>query len=212
MTLLLSVVSTILGTLIAVLIAFFRINKIVVFNQLSIIFVSFIRGTPILVQLYVVYYALPEFLAYIHTRGFNVSPNGLPSMVIAILAFTCNASAYLSEVIRSAYYSVDPGQREAGLSVGMSGFQTVLRIIVPQALTAAIPNFANVFVELLKDTALVYNITVVEIMGKSTILASLGYNYLEAYVDALFIYLIICFLFSKLFYLLELRFKKYTLN
>lgn len=212
MTLFISVVSTIIGLLLGALITLVRLKKIPVFSQLAVVYVSFIRGTPILVQLYVVYYGLPQFLDYLHAQGFGTSSSGLPSLAIAVVAFTCNASAYLSEVIRSAYRSVDSGQSEAALSVGMSGFQTVVRIIIPQALTAAIPNFSNVFIELLKDTSLVYNIEVVEIMAKSNIVASLGYNYFEAYVDALIIYLVICFLFSKLFYLMEFRFKKYNAN
>lgn len=210
MTLFLSVISTLIGILFAALIAFLRIKKIPVLNELSVVFVSMIRGTPILVQLFVVYYGLPEFLSYLQTKGFALSANGLPHLLIAIIAFTFNASAYLSEVFRSAYRSVDSGQMEAALSVGMNGFQALIRIIIPQALTAAIPNFSNVFIELLKDTSLAYNIEVVELMAKSNVVAALGLNYLEAYVDALIIYLVICFLFSQFFHLLELRFKKYT--
>jgi len=120
-----------------------------------------------------------------------------------------NASAYLSENIRSALNSVDKGQIEAGYSVGMTSSQNLRRIVIPQALVVALPNFSNVFLEITKDTSLAFSVMIVEIMAKASVEASSGYKYLEAYVDAAIIYFIVCYIFGKAFIILENRLKRY---
>jgi len=210
LTLFITIFSIMIGLIIGLFIAICRMNKIPVLKNIAAIYVSFIRGTPILVQLYVVFYGLPELLTYLHqTRGWNLSSNNIPHITIVLIAFTLNASAYLSENIRSALGSVDKGQFEAAYSVGMTNFQSLKRIIIPQALVVALPNFSNVFLEITKDTSLAFSVMVVEIMATATIEASSGYKYLETYVDASIIYFIICFLFAKLFVVLENRLSIY---
>lgn len=213
MTLFICIFSILIGLIIGLLIAICRINKIPILKNVAAVFVSFIRGTPIIVQLYVIFYGVPELLTYLHqSRGWNVSPNSISHIGIALIAFTLNASAYLSENIRSALSSVDKGQIEAAYSVGMTGFQSLRRIVIPQALVVALPNFSNVFLEVIKDTSLAFYVMVVEIMASATIQASNGYKYLESYVDASIIYFIICYIFGKLFVILENKLKKYKNN
>lgn len=203
MTIYISVVSVIVGFALAAIIAIIREKKIKVLSQIFAVLVSFVRGTPILVQLYVIYYGLPQFLYYLQNQGVNVKLGSLPHLVIAISAYSLNAAANLSETIRSAYHSVDKDQYQAALSVGMTPSLSMRRIVIPQLIPNLIPNFSNFFLDLIKDTALVYNIGIIEIMAKSNIIASFGFKYLETYLDALLLYLVICFVFGKILSLTE---------
>jgi L-cystine transport system permease protein len=210
MTLFISIFSITLGLIIGLIIAICRNNNIPILKTISAIFVSFIRGTPIIVQLYVVFYGFPELLTYLHeSLGWKVSPNGISPISIALIAFTLNAAAYLSENIRSALNSVNKGQLEAAYSIGMTSFQSYRRIILPQALVSALPNFSNVFLQITKDTSLAFSVMVVEIMAVSSVEAAAGYKYLEAYLDAAIVYFIVCYIFAKLFVILENRLKRY---
>lgn len=210
MTLFISIFSITLGLIIGLIIAICRNNNIPILKTISAIFVSFIRGTPIIVQLYVVFYGFPQLLTYLHqSLGWKVSSNGISPIAIALIAFTLNAAAYLSENIRSALNSVNKGQLEAAYSIGMTSFQSYRRIILPQALVSALPNFSNVFLQITKDTSLAFSVMVVEIMATSSVEAAAGYKYLEAYLDAAIIYFIVCYIFAKLFVILENRLQRY---
>lgn len=208
LTLLVAVVATLVGLILAILVAIAREKKIPVLAQVLAVLVSFIRGTPILVQLYVVYYGLPQLLVLMRSWGWNTNPDGLPAIVIAFSAYGLNAMANLSESIRSAYHSVDPRQYEAGIAVGMTPFKTMTQIVVPQLITNLIPNFTNIFLDLIRDTALIYNIGLVEIMGQANIVSSIGFKYLETYTDALVIYIVICWIFAKIFQLIESQLRR----
>lgn len=203
MTLLIALVATIIGLLLAVGIAIIREKQVRGVSQAVAVLVSFIRGTPILVQLYVVYYGLPDLLTAMKGWGWNVNADGLPVIVIALTAYSLNAAANISESIRSAYRSVDYGQYEAALSIGMSPLRAMTQIVVPQLVVNLLPNFSNIMLDLLKDTALVYNIGIVEIMAQANIVSSIGFKYLETYIDALLIYVVICWIFAKIFQLIE---------
>ncbi|MDD3224833.1 MAG: amino acid ABC transporter permease [Clostridium sp.] len=209
MTLFITIFSILIGLVVGLIISIIKIKKVPVLSQIAAVYVSFIRGTPILVQLYVVFYGLPELLTYLNQSGMHVSPKGIPNVAIALIAFTFNASAYLSENIRSALMSVNKGQYEAGYSVGMTELQCLRRIIIPQALVVAVPNFSNIFLEITKDTSLAFTVMITEIMAQASIQASNGYKYLEAYVDAAIIYFIVCFIFGKLFDAVENKLKRY---
>ncbi|GAX02590.1 glutamine ABC transporter permease protein [Secundilactobacillus pentosiphilus] len=198
-TIVLSIIATILGFILAVLIVIVRERNVKILAPVAALYVSFIRGTPIIVQMYVVYYGLPQLLVALKHAGLDTSTNGLPAMLIAILAYSFNASANISESIRSAYHSVDHRQYEAAVTVGMTPTRAMTRIVIPQLVANFIPNFANLFIDLIKDTAIVYNIGIVEIMAKANILSSIGFKYLETYLDALIIYIVICWIFAKLF-------------
>ncbi|MFT8823825.1 amino acid ABC transporter permease, partial [Liquorilactobacillus satsumensis] len=158
MTIYLAIVATLIGFVIAILIVIVRERQIKFLNPIVAILVSFIRGTPIIVQMYVVYYGLPQLLVLLKGMGFSTDPNGLSAIVIAISAYSLNASANISESIRSAYHSVDPQQYEAAITVGMKPIRSMTRIVIPQLIANFIPNFSNLFLDLIKDTALVYNI------------------------------------------------------
>lgn len=201
MTLLIALVATLAGLILAILIVMARERKypIPIVTSLVATLVSFIRGTPILVQLYVVYYGLPQLLVVMKSWGWNVNTNGLPALLIAFLAYSLNAAANLSKSIRSTYHAVDSGQYEAAVTVGMTSFRAMKQIVVPQLIVNLLPNLTNILLDLVKDTALVYNIGIVEIMGQANIISSLGFKYLETYLDALIVYIVICWVIARLF-------------
>lgn len=203
-TIYLAIIATLIGFLVAILIVIVRERQIKFLNPIVATLVSFIRGTPIIVQMYVVYYGLPQLLVTLRGMGFDTNPNGLSAMVIAISAYSLNASANISESIRSAYHSVDQRQYEAAISVGMKPIRSLTRIVIPQLIANFIPNFSNLFLDLIKDTALVYNIGIVEIMAKANIISSIGFKYIETYLDALIIYIVICWIFAAIFQVCEI--------
>ncbi len=140
------------------------------------LYVSFFRGTPLLVQIFLAYYGLPQF-------GITLEP--VPS---AITVFTLNSGAYLSETIRGAFYAVPYGQREAALSSGLSGRQVLWYVVVPQALRVAIPPIGNTFVSLLKDTSLAAVITIVELMRAGMLIYARTFDPFTVLIEVALIY------------------------
>ncbi|UQS86021.1 amino acid ABC transporter permease (plasmid) [Nicoliella spurrieriana] len=207
-TLYIAILGTVIGLGLAILISIVRERKTPILSPLLSLYVSVFRGVPIIVQIYIVYYGLPRILYDFAKTGANGRGLVLPSLLIGIVAFSLNASANLSESIRSAYHSIDRSQYDAAIAIGLTRFEAIKRIVFPQMVPNFIPNFSNVFLDLIKDTALVYNIGIIEVMGKANILASFGFNYLEAYLDALVIYLVVCFIFAKLLLFAETKIRK----
>ena len=203
-TLLITIVSLLVGSFFGFLIALTRIHKIKVLNQLSAVYVSFMRGTPIVLQILVVYSLFPSLLnAILKQSGSSFNIFDLNPIWYAFVVFSLNMSATLSEVFRSALLTVNKGQLEAGYTCGLTKTQTYRRIIIPQALTAALPNLCNASVGLIKNTSLAFMMTVKDITALAKIEASFGYNYIEAYLDIFVIYIIICTVVQKLFKLWE---------
>ncbi len=203
-TLLITIVSLLVGSFFGFLIALTRIHKIKVLNQLSTLYVSFMRGTPIVLQILVVYSLFPSLINVIlKESGSSFNIFELNPIWYAFVVFSLNMSATLSEVFRSALLTVNKGQLEAGYTCGLTKAQTYRRIIIPQALTAALPNLCNASVGLIKNTSLAFMMTVKDITALAKIEASFGYNYIEAYLDIFVIYIIICSVVQKLFKLWE---------
>jgi L-cystine transport system permease protein len=188
LTLFISALSIFFGIILGLVLAFFRIRRLPVFGALTRIFVSFGRSVPLIVILYLLYYSLPLMLS---SEGAVVH---VPAQAAAVIAFSIFSGTYLSEAFRSAYYAVGRQQTEAGLAVGMTPFQVLRRIVVPQAVRSCIPNLTGVIIDTIKGTAIVYNISLFEIMGQATLAASRSYRFIEAYLITLIIYLIICFI------------------
>ena len=192
-TLLITVVSLAIGGILGFFIALARVNKIKVLSQIGRAYVSIIRGTPVVLQILVVYSVVPSLLNVILKKsGSSVNIFDLNPIIYAFIVFSLNMAGTLSEVFRSALLTVNRGQLEAGLTTGLTTSQTYKRIIIPQALTAAIPNLCNATVNLIKNTSLAFMMTVRDITAVAKIQASYGYNYVEAYLDILVIYVIIC--------------------
>ncbi len=209
-TLLITVVSLAIGGIIGFFIALARVNKVKVLSQIGRAYVSIIRGTPVVLQILVIYSVVPSLLNVIlKASGSNVNIFDLNPIIYAFIVFSLNMAGTLSEVFRSALLTVNKGQLEAGLTTGLTLSQTYKRIIIPQALTAAIPNLCNASVGLIKNTSLAFMMTVRDITAVAKIEASYGYNYVEAYLDILVIYVIICSLVQFLFKRWERRSSTY---
>jgi len=209
-TLLITVVSLALGGIIGFFIALARVNKVKVLSQIGRAYVSIIRGTPVVLQILVIYSVVPSLLNVIlKASGSTMNIFDLNPIIYAFIVFSLNMAGTLSEVFRSALLTVNKGQLEAGLTTGLTLSQTYKRIIIPQALTAAIPNLCNASVGLIKNTSLAFMMTVRDITAVAKIEASYGYNYVEAYLDILVIYVIICSLVQFLFKRWERRSSTY---
>ncbi|MBR2685056.1 MAG: amino acid ABC transporter permease [Erysipelotrichaceae bacterium] len=174
----LTVISFSLAMVIAVITALIQFANVKVLRQVARFYTWFVRGTPLLVQLFVVFYGLPSI-------GILIDP--IPA---AIIVFSINEGAYCAETIRGALESIPAGQLEAGYCVGMSYLQTMWHIILPQALRAAFPSLFNSLISLVKDTSLASNITVTEMMMTTRMINARKYEALTLYLEVALIYLI----------------------
>ncbi len=204
-TLEMALVATIIGWIIGILIAVARRNKIPVVSQICAVFVSFIRGVPMVILLYVAYYALPMMI-YSAT---GIDTTSIPAIWYAIVALSLDQAAYSSEVFRAALDSVNRGQLEAAWSVGMTTWQAMRRIVFPQALAVALPNLSGLFVGIIKGTSLAYYVGVYEITATANLLANPGLNFIEAYVITTVIYELISFICNRLFHTAETRLNRF---
>lgn len=194
-TLEIALVSIIIGVLLGFIIALIRLKNVPILNKLSTLYVSFMRGTPLLVQLYLAYYGTPLVIEYINYNfGTKYNINNIPAMFFVFLAFALNESAYTSETIRGAILSVDKKEIEAGQSIGMTSLTIMRRIILPQALLVAIPNLGNTLISLIKSTSLAFTVSVMDVMASAKVIAGRNMRFFEVYIAVAIIYWIVCFL------------------
>lgn len=185
-TILLAVVSIVFALILGFFTALARIGKVKILKVIGTIYVSMFRGTPLLVQLFVIYYGLPQI---------NIVLDPIPS---GILALSLNAGAYLSESFRAAILAVDKGQMEAAVSMGMTYGEAMRRIILPQSIRIAIPTLSNTYIILIKDTSLVSVITVTELLQMSTLIIAKTFEPLTIYLVAAVLYWIVITFFTVL--------------
>ena len=197
-TLPLTAISFSLGLLIAVLTAIARIANIKILKQLSEFYIWIFRGTPLLVQLFIVYFGLP------------IVSVTLDVWSAAIITFSLNIGAYASEAVRAAVLSVPKGQWEAATALGMSYTQILRRIIAPQAARISLPPLSNIFISTLKDTSLAASITMVDMFMVAQRIAARTFDPLTLYVLAALFYLIVCTFLTFLQARLEKRFSRYV--
>lgn len=176
------------GLISGTLITFLRKSPFKLVNSLFDTYVSFFRGTPLMVQLFLFFFGLPQILPFFAILdAYNAS----------IVVMSINASAYISEIIRSALNSVDNGQFEAAVSMGMTKSQTMTRIILPQALRIAIPPLGNTFINLIQGTSLTFMLGLQDIMAVAKMSAASTYRFFETYMAVGIIYWIITTIASK---------------
>ncbi len=188
----LTLVSFAIGMVIAILSALLIINRVPLLSQLMRFYVWIFRGTPLLVQLFIVYWGI-------------CNPMKISNLIACVIALSLNVGAYASETIRAAILSIDKGQWEAGYSIGMTYQQTFWRIIVPQAAKTSVPPLFNTFISLVKDTSLASNIMIAEMFRKAQEFAASSLKYLLIYSEAALIYLLFCTLLTGLQKLCEKR-------
>ena len=193
----LTVISFAFAMVIAVAVALVQAAEVRGLKQLARFYVWIVRGTPLLVQLYVVFFGLPKL-------GVILEP--FPA---AVLVFSLNTGAYDSETVRAAIGSVSKGQMEAGYCVGMSYWQIMRRIVLPQALRTAFPPLSNSLISLIKDTSLAANITVVEMFMATQRIVARTYEPLALYIEVGLIYLLFCTALTRLQRVGEKRLKTY---
>ncbi|WP_270371179.1 amino acid ABC transporter permease [Aerococcus urinaeequi] len=178
-TLYITVISMVVAIIIGGFFAIILSNKVPVLSQLVQVLSSFFRGTPAIVQLLLVYFGLPQIIPAL---------TSMTATQASILALSLNTAAYLAEVFRAALASVDAGQVEAAMSVGLNYRQTLRGIILPQALRNALPGTGNTFVSLMKNSSLAFTIGVVEIVAQGKILAAASLRFFEVYFAIALIY------------------------
>lgn len=205
LTLLMIVLSLIFALILGFILATIRIQKIKLLSPVVKVYISFIRSTPLLLQLFLVYFALPQLLLFVH-----IDINHFSRLFFVILAFTLHTGAYLSEIIRAGYQSVDYRQIEAGLSIGLTYPRILKEIILPQALRNSIPNLTTQIIELVKDTSLAFTIGIIDMMGQVKLI--IGNNYglgmLEVYIVISVVYWLIALIIQGVFTIIDKRAQK----
>ena len=182
LTLQLAGVGMVLALILACLFAVVRVLRIPVLNQLTIVFISFFRGTPLLVQLFLFYYGLPQLVSALTV---------IDGVTATIMGLTMHFSAYMAESIRAAIVGVDRSQTEAALSIGMTNGQLMRRIVLPQATRVALPTLMNYFIDMIKATSLAFTLGVTELMGATQKEAAGSFLYFEAFIVAAIMYWIV---------------------
>lgn len=188
-TLYLTLASMAIAVVIGGIFAVVLVNKVPVLTQIIQVIMSFFRGTPPIVQLLLIYFGLPQILPI---------ATGMSAEAASILTFSLNTAAYLAEVFRAALGSVDEGQVEAAMTVGLTYGQTLRGVVLPQAIRNAIPGTGNTFVGLLKNSSLAFTIGVVELLAQGKLFASNSLRFFEAYFAVALIYWALTILYSLL--------------
>ena len=198
MTIPLTIISFVLGLVIALAVALARLSSNAVLSNLARFYISIIRGTPLLVQLFIVFFALPEF-------GVRIDP--FPA---AVIAFSLNVGGYAAEIIRSAILSIPKGQWEAAETIGMNYTTSLRRIVLPQATRVAVPPLSNTLISLVKDTSLASTILVTELLRQAQIVAAPTFEFFALYGTAAVYYWVICLVLSFGQSRIERRLERYV--
>lgn len=209
-TLKLTVFSLLIAIPVGFLFAVLRLKEHSLSRKLIMVYISFVRGTPIVVQILMIYSMVPSVLAVLfRTLQVPINIFDVNPMLYAYIVFTLNTVALLSEVFRSALSTVERGQLEAAEAAGLTTLQGYIRIVIPQAMAAAVPNICTTTTNLIKSTSLAFLMTVKDITAVAKVEAAYGYNYIEAYMVIWVIYILICSIVELMFKLIERRLKTY---
>lgn len=195
-TLMLAFFTVLIGGLLGLFLALFRISKIKILNFIAAAYVEFIRGTPLMVQIFIIYYALPDLI------GIN-----LPEVPSAIVALAINSAAYVCEIIRAGIQAVDKGQMEAARSLGMPYGMAMRYVIVPQAVKNILPALGNEFVTVIKESSVVSVIGIKELMYNADTVRGNTFRAFEPLIVGALIYFVMTFSLSKLMSWFERRMK-----
>jgi arginine/lysine/histidine transport system permease protein len=195
-TLILAFFTVLFGVVIGLLLALMRLSKSKILSFIGTAYVEFIRGTPVMVQIFIIYYALPEVI------GFNI-----PEMPSAIIALAMNSGAYVAEIIRAGIQAVDKGQMEAARSLGLPYGMAMRYIIIPQAIKNILPALGNEFVVVIKESSVVSVIGIKELMYNADTVRGNTFKAFEPLIVAALMYFVMTFTLSKLMGRFERRLK-----
>lgn len=207
LTIYIVIVTAIVGFLLAVVVTAIRIKEIPVISQLLNLYTSFMRSTPGLIHIFIVYYGLPVLFAAI-----GIDINFISRVTFSVVALVLYNGAFVSEILRPSYLAIPKAQHEAATSVGMTQWQKLTRIIFPQVLPIALPSLGNALIDLLKDTSLLFLIGLVDVMGQADIIIAntLGVYQLEVYVAVALIYWALAVVLEQIMRLLEKKTRKFV--
>lgn len=186
MTIKLTLISVTLGVIFGLVVALLKMSRIKIISFLGTSYVEIIRGTPLLVQLLLIYNGLMQF-------GINI-----PAFIAGVSALAINSAGYVAEIIRAGIQAVDPGQSEAARSLGMTHGMAMRYVIIPQAIKNILPALGNEFIVMLKESAIVSVIGFADLTRQADIIQSVTYRYFEPYIIIAGIYFIMTFMFSRL--------------
>ena len=194
------------GLLLSILIVRQKYSKYSFWRGFAAPYIHILRCTPSIVLLFIVFYGIPKFMLVL----FDVNINFWPKMFFVIIALTLLYSAQLAEIIRSALEAIGPGQFEAGISIGLTPFQTMTRIVIPQAFVVALPNLGNSLIALLKEGSLAFTIGLIDVMGSGNLIISRNYGAyaLETYIALAIVYWGLTLIIERTFCYLEKRYSK----
>ncbi|GAB1808037.1 amino acid ABC transporter permease [Priestia megaterium] len=211
LTLLITIGPLLGGLLIGIAVAAVRINSVKIITPIANVYVSFFRGTPAILHIMVIYLGFPLFinkLSSYYEWGFNA--NSIPIVVFVLIALSFTAGAYMSEIIRSGLLAVEKGQIEAAYAIGMNRFQSMKRIVFPQAFALSLPNLCNIFIGFLHTSSIAFIVSQKELNGAANIVASNNLKFLEAYIAAALIYWMLTMLIEGITALLERKLTVYN--
>lgn len=192
-TLLLAAIATVLGMILGTLIGIARLSSSKFISLAARCYIDFVRGTPLLVQMFIVYFGLPGLAS---SLGFKFT---MSQLTAAIVALSLNSAAYLAEIIRGGIQSIDVGQREAAESLGLGPMETMAYVIFPQAFRRMIPPLGNEFITLLKDTSLVTVIGYEELLRRGQLIVAQTFQPFEIFTAVALIYLALTIVSSQAF-------------
>ena len=195
----LSLMSLVFSVILGFGLAASRYYNIPVLKQFSAVFTSFFRSTPFIAQLFVFYYGFAQF---------STTVRSMPAYWAAVMVLSVSFAAYMGENIRGAIMSVDKGQFEAGISIGLTPWQTICRVVIPQAARVAIPGMVNSFANLFKSTSLAFTVGVLDMTSAAKNEVNLSYRYLEGYTALLIVYWVVLASIELLQHYLEKKMSK----
>lgn len=199
-TLLLSIISMLIGLSMGIIISIVRYLNAPILSNILSVYVSFFRGTPLLVQLFLLYFGLPQIFPIL---------KGMSGFTSTYIALGLNASAYISEVLRGSFNAMDKGQMEACLSIGMTNIQAIKRVILPQVIRISIPSIGNIYIDIVKGSSLAFTIGVAEMLAKAQMVASTNYRFFESYIAVAIVYWILIEIFNYLQKIIEKKLSVY---
>lgn len=198
-TLIIAIISMVFGLIIGTTVALLKKKGVKGLNGILNLYISYFRGTPLIVQLFIFFFGLPQIFPGLVSIG---------TFALSIIVLSLNSGAYMAEVVRSSINSVDKGQMEGALSVGMSKSQAMVRIILPQAARIAIPPLGNTFISITQGTAITFTVGIKEMMAIAKMGSAASYRFLENFLAVGFIYWIVTLVFTYLLSILENKLSK----
>ncbi len=202
-TILIAVFAVLFGILLGILFSLMRLSKVKVLNCIATVYIEFVRGTPLLVQLYIIYFGLPKLgINFPEIEAFGSS---FPDVMAGIIAMSLNSGAYVAEIIRSGIQSVDKGQMEAARSLGMGSSMAMRYVVLPQAIRNILPALGNEFVTIIKDSSITSVIGIHELMYNADTVRGNTFRPFEPLIIAALIYFVLTFTVSSLLHIFERR-------